>query len=313
MRKWVDRVLGELGYIRIKQPLPPGYKVLNFTDRDLAKAAIFKTLTSVTEPQNSTHAEFFADVSHRILAELEKSKSMSLHDQLREYHPDMLAERMITYVLACGIACHWEMDVKNFSEKLGVKVFSDEVFKKQKSPGFKRLEDIVDALKKKVPKLELNLTRTMGLRDALIHGNFHQLKTYASECQKKEVRDSFQGKVWKVSLGQTKADPIALNEVKELEEVKKHGSFSWFLETSTSALFETVILEFKERVDDLNLLKALHALSFEETSWAFNHICIEGKRLTDAEITQFMTARKSSFSSQKESDRLLDRIQSLIK
>lgn len=312
MQKWINSVLANFGYIRVKLPLPPGFKALDFTERDLTKSTILRTLLNEATAQSSVNAEFLNDVSHKILADLEKVKSMSLHDQIRESQPDILAERLITYVLACGVACHWEMDVKIFAEKLGIKVFSDELYKNQKSPGFRRLEDIVGDIKKKVPKLEMNLARTMGLRDALIHGNFHQLRTYASESQKKSTKESFKGRVWKVDL-KTNSIPRDMNEIYELEEIKTQGIFAWFLSTATSELFETVILEIKERIKDLDLIIELHALSFGETAWVFKQICLEGKKLSKEEVDRFINTRNSFNSTKKVESYLVDRIQSLIK
>jgi hypothetical protein len=38
----IEPMLGRLGYVRVKEPLPPGAPVIRFTDRDLRAAAVLK-------------------------------------------------------------------------------------------------------------------------------------------------------------------------------------------------------------------------------------------------------------------------------
>ena len=153
----------------------------------------------------------------------------------------------------------------------------------------------------------------MNIRDALIHGNFHQLKTHASEGQKKAVRESFHGNVWKFNLTRPNADPVLMQEINELEEIKNQGSFSWFLETSTGALFESVILYFKNRIQILDLIIKLHSLSFNETEYIFHYICIDGRKLSNEQTNEFINARKNHFTSEDEVRLFLDQIYSYLK
>jgi hypothetical protein len=313
IRKRVDNFLATFGYVRVKRPVPKNYKVLTLTDRDLMRTIILNTIRSTVGYKSPANDEMASDLSHRIISALEGSKSISLTDHVREQHDNILADRMITYVLACGIASHWELTVKNFAQKLQIEVFSETAFKGQKSPGFRRLEDIIEDIKKALPKLDLKLARTKNLRDSLIHCNFHQLKTYAAESQKKSVRESFEGSVWQIPLGGQNSDPVAIREITELEEVKKVGIYGWFIETSTSALFESVMLELKERTEDLSCLILLQGLSFDETSWGFQHLCLEGQKLTDSEISTFKEVRKVHLKNPQYADAMFARLHQLLK
>lgn len=259
--------------------------MLKFTDRDVVAAAVLKVLHRSMTSKSPASEELVADVANQVVAEIEGTEGLSISEQVKRYHPDMLAHRQITYVLGCGIAAYWELSVKNLAEKLKVPVFEEVTSAKKKSPGLRKLEPIIDDFKKAAPKLDAWITKRKNLRDALIHGNFHQLKTHAMEGKPRAMKERMQGGVWQIRLSDQSVE--LMSEMRDMEKIKRAGLFAWFLEVATSEVLEQTIIELKDAVDDLQALIVFHAMCFDDRAGLFEKMFVRGERLTEAEVAMF--------------------------
>ena len=283
--KILEPLLNRLGYVHIKEPMPKGARLLKFTDRDVLAAAVQKIMRQNMTSTSPAAVEMVADVANRILAEIAGVADLSISEQVKRYHQDMLGHRQITYVLACGIAAYWELTVKQLAEKLKVSAFEEVTSSKRKSPGLRQLEPIIDDLKKAAPKLDAWITKRKNLRDALIHGNFHQLKTHAIEGKPKAIRERMQGAVWRLRLSDQSIQ--RMSEMRDMAEIKRAGLFGWFLEVASSEVLELTITELKEATDDLQGLIMFHAMCFDERAGLFEKMFVRGEHLTIDEVALF--------------------------
>lgn len=281
----VEPLLSHLGYYQVKKPLPPGTPVLKFNDRDVLAAAVMKVMQRCMTSQSPAAIEEVADVANQIIAEIEGTVGLSISDQVMRYHHDILGHRQLNYVLACGIAAYWELSVKNLAEKLGVPVFEERTSEKKKSPSLRELEPIIGDLKKAAPKLDAGITKRKNLRDALIHANFHQLKTRAQEGKPRAEREQLQGAVWRLRLSDQSIEHMS--EMHDVEKIKRIGLFGWFLEVASSEILEQTIIELKTAVDDLQALIRFKSMCFNQRAGLFEKMFIYGERLSQTEIDLF--------------------------
>ena len=185
---------------------------MKFTDKDVLNAAIFKVLTANLETKSPAEIEMMSELSNQVVAEILELEGLTVVDQIKKYHELMIASRQITYVLGCGIASHWELSVKLLAEKLKIQIFESETSPNRKSPMLREIEPIIEDIKSAAPKLAIKLTTRKNLRDALVHGNFHQLKTSSSESQTRETRERLVGSVVRIRLSDQNIQ--VMNEIK---------------------------------------------------------------------------------------------------
>ncbi|MBL7688117.1 MAG: hypothetical protein JNJ49_08775 [Bdellovibrionaceae bacterium] len=305
-RRLADSVLSRLGYVRFKVPVPRGSPIFRFTDRDVVVAAVLKVLRNNMDSNSPADIEMIADVANQVAAELEKAPDISIADQIKRYDSGILAHRQLTYVLACGIASYWELSVKNLAEKLKVPVFELNTSERRQSPGLRPFEPIINDLKKAAPKLDVWLTKRKNLRDALTHGNFHQLKTHLISGRSRSDAEKLHGKVWMARLSDQTIEKMS--EIRDLAEIKRVGLFGWFLEVAASEVLEQTIIELKRATDDIQLLIMFHATCFHERRGLFEKMFVKGERLAPEEIELF-----KSEPGYEEVSKVFERLNSMIK
>jgi hypothetical protein len=235
-------------------------------------------------------AEHFQDLARGMVYKLQQIDQLAVGQFIKVLEQPIFSGRMLTYTIGAGITCFWEVQVKLLASQLGIEIYEGTARAKAKSPTLVDLEPIIEEIKRKLPKLEFNFGRLVNLRNAMVHGNFHQIRSAAGESKRAAVRNSFKGNVLQVNLGAV-AQSKNLSEIQELEQIRKAGLYSWFLDVGNSELFETIILEFQDGIDLISAVVSLKSLSFNETKEAFNKLCIRGEKFSEDEREAFLKAR----------------------
>jgi hypothetical protein len=289
LRASAKRLFAKFGYIPVARE---GGPVPTFTDMDVIQSLVFETLMVGIQMDNPTKAEHMQDLARAVVFKLRKLESMSLADFIKNRQPPILSGRMIIYTIAAGIASFWEVHVKLLAQHIGIEIYEDFNRPNAKSPSIKDIEPIVDEIKKRLPNIEFNFGRLINLRNATVHGNFHQIRTVASESRKKNVRESYKGNVLQVDLSGI-SESKNLSSLTEFESIKKSGLFSWFLDVGNSELLESVVQEFQASVDLTMSVVSIKSLSFKETAGYFDQFCVRGEKLTAEQKEFFLETRKS--------------------
>lgn len=284
----ISKFLENFGYVKVfnKDRVLKGV-----TDADALQALVFNALMVGIDMNSPIKAEHLQDISRGVAFNFKKLKSLSLKEFLKTVEQPIMLNRQITFAIGAGVASYWELQVKLLAQHIGIDIYDKQNRGNTKSPSIKDIEPIIDDIKKQLPKIDFKFGRLTNLRNAVVHGNFHQIRTVASESQRKEVKNSFKGNVMMVNIGNI-SDSIFMGEEKEFERIKDLGLFSWFLETGNSALFETVIQEFQESCYLLNAVVHLKSLSFEETASIYENVCVKGQKLAEHERSNFLISRK---------------------
>ena len=284
----ISKFLEKFGYIKV---LNKKRSLKEIDDGDVLQALIFNALMAGIKMNSPAMAEHLQDVARGVVFRFKKLKALSLAEFLQTVEKPIFQDRQITFAIGAGIASYWELQVKFLAQQIGIDIFESATRAKAKSPSLRDIDPIIEEIKKKLPGMEFGFGRLTNLRNAIVHGNFHQIRTAASESRKVDVKNSFKGNVMMASLANV-ADSIFLNEEQELETIKEVGLFSWFLETGNSRLFESAIQEFQEGCFLINAVIHLKSLSFKETADFFERVCINGQRPTTDERRQFLDTRK---------------------
>lgn len=284
----VSNFLERFGYIKV---LNKDRALKGITDSDVLQGLIFNALMTGIEMKSPAKAEHLQDIARGVVFRLKKLKALSLAEFLKTVEQPVFLDRQITFTIGAGVASYWELQVKLLAQQIGIDIFEKTAREKAKSPSIKDIEPIIEEIKKKLPGIDFGFGRLVNLRNAIVHGNFHQIRTAASESRKNDIKNSFKGKVMMVNMANVH-ESIFMSEEKELEAIKNAGLFGWFLETGNSALFETVIQEFQDGCFLINAVVHLKSLSFQETAGLYEKFCVNGQRLTTDERSQFLNARK---------------------
>jgi hypothetical protein len=170
------------------------------------------------------------DLTHSLMNYVDGLKKISIKELFDRHGEDINRDRLYAYSNVCGIACSWEAHVKFFAHLIGVDIYESKPRKKAKSPVTKDIETITDDLKDALPKIDLKFGRLINLRNALVHANFHQIRTVASESKRKDKRTSYKGNT--VMFSENFEEAQNLSEMHEFEDVKKTGLFWWFVDVS---------------------------------------------------------------------------------
>ena len=232
----IANLLARFGYVKA---LNKGPVLRGITDNDVLQALIFNALMAGIEMKSPAKAEHLQDIARGVVFRLSKLKALSLKDFLKSVEQPIFLDRQITFAIGAGAASYWELQVKLLAQHLGIDIYQTTPRPKSKSPSLKDIEPIIDEIKQKLPRIEFGFGRLVNIRNAIVHGNFHQVRTAASESRRNEIKNSFKGKVMMANIANV-ADSVFLSEEKEFETIKNTGLFGWFLETGNSALFETV-------------------------------------------------------------------------
>ena len=280
--------LERFGYINV---LNKDQVLKGITDSDVLQALIFGALMNGIEMKSPAKAEHLQDIARGVVFRLKKLKALSLAEFLKSVEQPIFLDRQITFAIGAGVASYWEVQVKLLAQQIGIDIYEETVRAKAKSPSTRDIEPIIEDIKKRLPRIDFRFGRLVKLRNAIVHGNFHQIRTTASESRKGDVRNSFKGKVMMANIANV-ADSIYLSEEKDFETIKNVGLFGWFLETGNSALFENVIQEFQNGCFLINAVVHLKSLSFQETTGFYEKVCVNGQRPTADERGQFLNVRK---------------------
>jgi hypothetical protein len=284
----VSKFLEKFGYVKVANK---DRSLKHITDSDVLQSLIFNSLMNGIEMKSPAKAEHLQDLARGIVFNLKKLKALSLSDFLKTVEQPIFQDRQITFAIGAGIASYWEVQVKLLAQQVGIDIYEENVRPKAKSPSIKDIEPIVEEIKKKFPKIDFCFGRLLNLRNAIVHGNFHQIRSMASESRSNEVKTSFKGNVMMANIANV-TESIFLSEEKELETIKRVGLFGWFLDTGNSNLFEAIIQEFQAACFLVNAIVHLKSLSFQETANFYEKLCINGQRPTTEERAQFINARK---------------------
>lgn len=285
--KRLSLVMAGFGYVKVlhKDRFTP-----SFAEIEILQSLIFEALMVGIDMKNPAKAEHLQDVTRGIIFRIQKLSAMSLSDMIKNRMASIFVDRKITFTLGAGVACFWEVQVKLLAQQIGIEIYEETNREGAKSPSIKDVEPIIKDIKKALPNIEFHFGRLINLRNATVHGNFHQLRTVTSESRNLGIRESFKGNVFMGSF----SDPengMNLSAVTELEKIKSAGLFGWFMDVGNSALFETVIREFQDSIELINAVISIKSLSFEETDYCFEQLCVRGEKLSDQQKDEFFKLR----------------------
>jgi hypothetical protein len=289
INSFISRVLWRFGYAKV---LYKDRRTPSFSDLEAFQSQIFEVLMAGIKMDNSAKMEHMQDLARSLISKIAKEDSLSISEFTNLRLGPVFTGRKITYTLCAGIACFWEVQVKFLAQQIGINIYESSNRKNAKSPSIRDIDPIIEDIKEKLPNLEFNFGRLVNIRNATVHGNFHQIRTMAAESQKREIRDSFKGNVFVFKLNEPGSGQN-LSEIKELENIKEAGLFSWFMDTGVSTLLETVIHEFQDGINLVSSVAAIASHPREGSIDYFDKLCLRGEKLTQMEKDTFLHARKS--------------------
>ena len=122
-----------------------------------------------------------ADICNNLAANLLEAETRSPLRKITDLAQDTFAESWRLVIVSSGTATWWEYNLRGAAERMGIETRVKGASKKSKqrkmkSPGFRKIEDVIKDLRRKVPHFAIDLERQLVLRGALVHANFRELK-----------------------------------------------------------------------------------------------------------------------------------------
>lgn len=181
----ISSILWRFGYAKV---LYRDRRTPSFSDLEALQSQIFEAMMSGIKMENSAKMEHLQDLSRAIIFKITKENSLSISEFINQRLGPVFTGRKITYTLCAGIACFWEVQVKLLAQQIGINIYETNNRRNAKSPSIRDIDPIIEDIKEKLPKLEFNFGRLVNIRNATVHGNFHQIRTMAAESQKRDIR-----------------------------------------------------------------------------------------------------------------------------
>ena len=268
--------------------MKPKIKLTQDGLRGITFALLYNRLSS----SDGFKAEYAHDLASEITRIAYLNEPKSLREICSKSNGAIFASQRIRFANLAGKFSYWEVLLKSLCHNLGIGIYESTVRRNAKSPSTKDIEPLKDEIVKMFPKLKFELGRISNLRNATVHGNFHQIRSTFLEGKPKAFKEAAKTNVIVSTLGGTEADPVNLSELKEIDEIKKHGLFAWFLDAANSSVIDGVAKELNDHIFILISFQGYWSLCFGEFESFRERLKNHGFNLTVAEIAKFAATHK---------------------
>jgi hypothetical protein len=110
--------------------------------------------------------------------EHESRPTSDLFDSLRQ---DQLSHAWFKLFVLSGLTTRWEYLLRKLADRINIETritgnAKRSKNKKLEAPSFRKIETIIPEVRKKLPKLRINLEQLLILRGSAVHANFRELR-----------------------------------------------------------------------------------------------------------------------------------------
>lgn len=190
------------------------------------------------------------------------------------------------YSMVVSVSIVWEFKVKLLAARFNIKLGRKKIERIGDKPvlKYRNLEDIIGDIEKFSKRLKLDFTNLRKIRNALLHANFHQLRTEVNNMYP-ELIDKHRGNV--ITANTTTGAVRNLSDDMSEEEIVESDILSWFIDTTNSQLLKTVLSSYEHSLSGINQIIGFKSFSFDNRARLFKKLICDGQRLSETEVAEY--------------------------